>query len=35
MSRKTVIIEEQERRAVGEVGAEDRRGGSTKQHQYY
>jgi len=26
MSRKTVIVEEQERRGVGEVGAEDRRG---------
>ena len=26
MSRKIVIVEEQERRGVGEVGAEDRRG---------
>jgi len=26
MSRKTVIVYEQERRGVGEVGAEDRRG---------
>jgi len=26
MSRKTIIVEKQERRGVGEVGAEDRRG---------
>jgi len=26
MSRKTVIVEEHERRGVGEVGAKDRRG---------
>jgi len=44
MSRKTIIVEKQKRRGVEEVeqrtgeekrSSRTRRGGSTKQHQYY